>query len=180
MRPTSADGTRTAARMALALRNCLAYTGVYQRRHAQSRALCTEARAHADRSGRPRMLGRVLSFAADIHLRLGRYAEAKSLLRQAVHPVEEAGDVFLCARDLTRLGTAELGEGDPGAAVALHHQALIRHQLLSPLTEPGYDWLEMDIHSRLGHAYLAAGRVHEALGQFRAVLEVPGARGHRG
>ncbi|MGW6978961.1 BTAD domain-containing putative transcriptional regulator [Streptomyces sp. NPDC054932] len=252
------DGA-TDPRMALALRNCLAYTGVFQRRYAHSRALFTEAlhlsrrelcpdeevraliglasvevsvgegdraisrvtegmgrsrpphndwvasiafviqglahqlkgrneealagfaeaRTHADRSGRPRMLGRVLSFAADIHLRLGRYAEARSLLRQAVHLVEDAGDVFLCARGLTRLGTAELGVGDPGAAVALHHQALVQHQLLSPLTEPAYDWLEMDIRSRLGHAYLATGRIHEALGQFRAVLEVPGARGHR-
>ncbi|KOU25140.1 SARP family transcriptional regulator [Streptomyces sp. WM6372] len=244
----------TDPRMALALRNCLAYTGVYQRRYAPSRALFTEAlelsrrcldpveearaliglasvdvsvgegdqaisrvtaglnvsrpphnewvasiayviqglahqleqrneealacfaeaRTHADRSRRPRLLGRVLSFAADIHLRLGRYAEAKDLLRQAVHLVEEAGDVFLCARGLTRLGTAEQGEGDAGTAVTLHHQALIYHQLLSPLTEPAYDWLEMDIRSRLGRAYLATGRIHEALGQFQAVLDIPG------
>ncbi|MFE2245937.1 AfsR/SARP family transcriptional regulator [Streptomyces lavendulae] len=244
----------TDPRMAIALRNCSAYTGVYQRRYAYSRALFTEAldlsrhglepieearalvglasvdvsvgegeqaisrvaaglnvsraphndwvasiayviqglahqlerrnedalacfakaRTHADRSRRPRLLGRVLSFAADIHLRLGRYAEAKSLLRQAVHLVEEAGDVFLCARGLTRLGTAEQAEGDPGTAVALHHQALMQHRLLSPLTEPAYDWLEMDIRSRLGHAYLATGRIHAALAQFQAVLDVPG------
>ncbi|WP_327417296.1 AfsR/SARP family transcriptional regulator [Streptomyces sp. NBC_01233] len=249
----------TDPRMALALRNCLAYTAVYQRRYAQSRAVFTEAlhlsrrdldpieetraliglasvdvsvgeadraisrvteglrlsrpphndwvasiafviqglahqlegrneealasfaeaRTHADGSRRPRLLGRVLSFAADIHLRLGRYAEAKGLLRQAVHLVEEAGDVFLCARGLTRLGTAEQGEGDPGAAVALHHQALLQHRLLSPLTEPAYDWLEMDIRSRLGRAYLATGRIHEALGQFQAVLEARDARGDR-
>ncbi|MFF1341660.1 hypothetical protein ACFVYT_27750 [Streptomyces sp. NPDC058290] len=247
------DGA-TDPRMARALRNCLAYTGVFQRRYAQSRTLFTEAlhlsrrdldpaeearaliglasvevsvgegepaishdsawlglpepphndwvaamafviqglahqlegrneealagfaeaRTHADRSRRPRLLGRVLSFAADIHLRLGRYAEAMSLLRQAVLLVEEAGDVFLCARGLTRLGTAELGEGDPVAAIALHHQALRQNQLLSPFTEPGYDWLEMDIRSRLGRAYVVAGCIHEALGQFRAVLEVPG------
>ncbi|MEU9181803.1 tetratricopeptide repeat protein, partial [Streptomyces sp. NPDC048550] len=138
-----------------------------------------EARTHADRSRRPRMLGRVLSFSADIHLRLGRYAEAKSLLRQAVLLVEEAGDVFLCARGLTLLGTAELGEGDPVPAIALHHQALRQNQLLSPFTEPGYDWLEMDIRSRLRRAYVVAGCIHEALGQFRAVLEVPGGRAHR-
>ncbi|MCX4696185.1 BTAD domain-containing putative transcriptional regulator [Streptomyces sp. NBC_01408] len=246
----------TDPRMALALRNCLAYTGVYQRRYTQSRTVFTEAlhlsrrgldsieetraliglasvdvsvgeadqaisrvaealavyraphndwiasigfvikglahqlegrneealagfaeaRTHADRGRRPRMLGRVLSFAAEIHLRRGRYAEAKSLLRQAVHLVGEAGDVFLCACSLTRLGTAEQGVGDPGAAVALHHQALIQHQLLSPLTEPAYDWLEMDIRSRLGRAYLATGRIHEALGQFQAVLELPDRR----
>ncbi|MFF3085894.1 BTAD domain-containing putative transcriptional regulator [Streptomyces nojiriensis] len=253
------DGA-TDPRMALALRNCLAYTGVFQRRYTQSRTLFTEAlhlsrrdcdhaeetraliglasvdvsvgegdraiagvakglaasrppqndwiasigfviqglahqlegrneealagfaeaRTHADRSGRPRLLGRVLSFAADIHLRLGRYAEAKALLRQAVLLVEEAGDVFLCARGLTRLGTAELGEGDSAAAVALHHQALLQHQLLSPFTEPAYDWLEMDIRSRLGHAYLAAGLIGEALEQFRTVMGVPGARGQHG
>ncbi|MEV6727975.1 MULTISPECIES: BTAD domain-containing putative transcriptional regulator [unclassified Streptomyces] len=152
----------------------------FERRNEEALASFAEARTHADRSRRPRMLGRVLSFAAEIHLRLGRYAEAKSLLLRAVHLVEEAGDVFLCACSLTRLGTAVLGEGDPGAAVALHHQALIlQHQLLSPLTEPAYDWLETDIRSRLGRAYLAMGRIHEALGQFQAVLEVPGARGKR-
>lgn len=244
-------------RMAIALRNCLAFTGVYQRRYAQSRTLFTEAlhlsrrsrdpaeetrallglasvdlsvgesgraiarvtealglsrpvdndwvasmgfvihglahqlegrheealarfaeaRTHADRSGRPRMLGRVLSFAADVHLHLGRHAEAGILLRQAVQLVEEGGDAFLCARGLTRLGTAEQAEGNTDSAVVLHHQALHRHRLLSPLTEPGYDWLEMDIRSRLGRAYVATGRIDEALGQFRAVLEVPGRPG---
>lgn len=149
-------------------------------RNEEALASFAEARTHADRSRRPRMLGRVLSFSADIHLRLGRYAEAKGLLRQAVHLVEEAGDVFLCARGLTLLGTAELGEGDPAAAVAFHHQALIQHQLLSPLTEPAYDWLEVDIRSRLGFAYLAAGLIGEALEQFQTVLGVPGARGQRG
>lgn len=79
-------------------------------RNEEALASFAEARTHADGSRRPRLLGRVLSFAADIHLRLGRYAEAKGLLRQAVHLVEEAGDVFLCARGLTRLGTAEQGE----------------------------------------------------------------------
>ncbi|MFE3760712.1 hypothetical protein ACFXPI_02955 [Streptomyces sp. NPDC059104] len=58
--------------------------------------------------------------------------------------------------------------------MALHHQALRRHRLPSPLTEPGYDWLEMDIRSRLGRACVATGRVDEALGQFQAVLDVPG------
>ncbi|MBZ9639759.1 tetratricopeptide repeat protein [Streptomyces sp. PSKA30] len=104
------------------------------------------------------MLGRPLSCAADVHLRLGNHGEAKRLLRAAVDLVEQVGDTFLCARSLTRLGTAEQGEGNLGAAIALHHQALLQHRLLSPLTEPSYDWLEMDIRSRLGRAYLAAGR----------------------
>lgn len=37
----------------------------------------------------------------------------------------------------------------------------------------------MDIRSRLGRAYLAAGRVREAGEQFQAVLDVHGSRGHR-
>ncbi|MGO4456866.1 tetratricopeptide repeat protein [Streptomyces sp. M-16] len=146
-------------------------------RNEEALACFAEARTHADRSGRPRMRGRVLSFAADVHLHLGRHAEAGKLLRQAVHLVEEGGDVFLCARGLTRLGTAEQAEGDPDSAVALHHQALRQHRLLSPLTEPGHEWLEMDIRPRLGRAYAATGRVDEALGQFQAVLEVPGRPG---
>ncbi|WP_409471429.1 hypothetical protein [Streptomyces sp. HC307] len=76
---------------------------------------------------------------------------AKSLLREAVDLVEQVGDTFLCARSLTRLGTAEQGEGNPHAAIA---------------------WLEMDIRSRLGRAYLATGRLREAGEQFQAVLDV--------
>ncbi|MFJ6633960.1 BTAD domain-containing putative transcriptional regulator [Streptomyces sp. NPDC091376] len=151
----------------------------FQRRNEEALASFADARTHAEAGGRPRMLGRVLSCAADIHLRLGRYGEAKRLLRQAVHLVEQGGDIFLCARSLTRLGTAELGEGNASTAIALHHQALHQHQLLSPLTEPGYDWLEMDIRSRLGHAYVATGRIREARGQFETVVEVHDARARR-
>jgi tetratricopeptide (TPR) repeat protein len=147
-----------------------------------------------------------LSCAADAHLRLGHYGAAKSRFRQAIDLVQQGGDIFLCARNLTRLGTAEQGEGNPsaaialhlcarnltrlgtaersegnpGAAIALHHQALLlQHQLLNPLTDPNYDWLEMDIRSRLGHAYLAAGRVHEARREFQTVLDVHRARVRR-
>lgn len=125
------------------------------------------------------MLGRPLSCAADVHLRLGHYGEAKSLYREAIRLVEQVGDIFLCARSLTRLGTAEQGQGNPGPAIALHHQALLQHQLLNPLTDPSCDWLEMDIRSRLGRAYLATGRVREAREQFQTVLDVHGARAHR-
>ncbi|MFJ8013408.1 BTAD domain-containing putative transcriptional regulator [Streptomyces sp. NPDC096339] len=151
----------------------------FEGRNEKALASFAAARTHAEAAGRPRMTGRVLSCAADIHLRLGRHAEAEELLRTAVDLVAQGGDVFLCARSLTRLGTARQGGGDPGAAIALHHQALLQHRLLSPLTEPGYDWLEMDIRSRLGRAYTAAGRVREAREQFQAVLDVHAARGHR-
>ncbi|MFE2325864.1 BTAD domain-containing putative transcriptional regulator [Streptomyces sp. NPDC059385] len=151
----------------------------YEQRNEDALASFAVARTHAEAGGRLRMTGRVLSCAADIHLRLGRWTEAKRLLREAVDLVAQRGDVFLCARSLTRLGTAHQGEGDPGAAIALHHQALLQHGLLSPLTEPGYDWLEMDIRSRLGRAYVAAGRIHEARDQFQAVLDVHEARAHR-
>ncbi|MFE2019394.1 BTAD domain-containing putative transcriptional regulator [Streptomyces sp. NPDC059499] len=144
----------------------------FRRRNEEALACFADAHAHAERDGRPRVLGRTLTCAADVHLRLGHYGEARSRFRQAVELGEQVGDVFLCARSLTRLGTAERGEGNPGAAVALHHQALLQHQLLSPLTDPSYHWLEMDIRSRLGHAYLATGRVPEARRQFQAVLDV--------
>ncbi|MFF7602614.1 tetratricopeptide repeat protein [Streptomyces mirabilis] len=138
-----------------------------------------DARTHAEAGGRPRMLGKVLSCAADIHLGLSQYGEAKSLLREAIHLVEQVGDTYFCARGLTRLGTAEQGEGDPSAAISLHHQALLKHRLLSPLTEPGYNWLEMDIRSRLGRVYLATGRIQEAREQFQAVVAVHDALAHR-
>ncbi|MET8433309.1 BTAD domain-containing putative transcriptional regulator [Streptomyces sp900116325] len=152
----------------------------FERRNEEALACFADARTHAERDGRPRMLGRPLSCAADVHLRLGHYREAKHLLRQAVDLVQQGGDIFLCARSLTRLGTAEQGEGNLSAAIAFHHQALLlQRQLLSPLTEPSYEWLEMDIRSRLGRAYLASGRVREAREQFQAVLDVHGSRAHR-
>ncbi|MET7858479.1 BTAD domain-containing putative transcriptional regulator [Streptomyces sp. NPDC005318] len=165
------------ASMALVILGLAHYFG---RRNEEALACFADARTHAERDGRPRMLGRPLSCAADVHLRLGHYREAKHLLRQAVDLVQQGGDIFLCARSLTRLGTAEQGEGNLSAAIALHHQALfLQRQLLSPLTEPSYEWLEMDIRSRLGRAYVATGRVREAREQFQAVLEVHGSRAHR-
>ncbi|MFE5029259.1 BTAD domain-containing putative transcriptional regulator [Streptomyces sp. NPDC056656] len=139
-----------------------------------------DACTHAEKAARPHMLGRALSCAADAHLHLGHYGEAKRLLRRAVDQVQHAGDAFLCARSLTRLGTAEEAEGNPETAIGLHHQALLlQRRLMSPLTEPNYDWLEMDIRSRLGSAYVAAGRPYEASREFQAVLDLPRGRGRR-
>ncbi|MFD9500459.1 BTAD domain-containing putative transcriptional regulator [Streptomyces sp. NPDC060035] len=151
----------------------------FRLRNEEALACFADAHTLAERDSRPRVLGRTLTCAADVHLRLGHYDEARSRFRQAVELGEQVGDIFLCARSLTRLGTAERGGGNPGAAIALHHQALLQHQLLSPLTDPSYHWLEMDIRSRLGHAYLATGRVLEARQQFQAVLDVHEARAHR-
>lgn len=151
----------------------------FRRRNEEALACFADAHTHAERDARPRVLGRTLTCAADVHLRLGHYGEARSRFRQAVELGEQVGDIFLCARSLTRLGTAERGEGNPGAAIALHHQALLQHRLLSPLTDPSYHWLEMDIRSRLGHAYLATGRVPEARRQFQAVLDVHESRAPR-
>ncbi|SOD48962.1 DNA-binding transcriptional activator of the SARP family [Streptomyces sp. Ag82_G6-1] len=157
----------------------LGLTHQFQGRNEEALACFADALTHAQKSDRPHMLGRVLSCAADAHLRLGHYGEAKSRFRQAVELGQQVGDTFLCARSLTRLGTAERGDGNPSAAIPLHHQALLQHQLLSPITDPSYHWLEMDIRSRLGHAYLATGRVHEARRQFQAVLDAHGAHARR-
>ncbi|ADI09526.1 transcriptional regulator, SARP family protein [Streptomyces bingchenggensis BCW-1] len=136
------------------------------------------AHTHAKANGRPRMLSRVLALAADVHVGLGDYGEATTLLRRAADLVEQAGDSFLHALTLARLGTAEQGAGNLNDAIALHHQALAQHQELDPLTEPHYDRIEMDIRCRLGRAYVAAGRVGEAREQFRMALDVPGAAAH--
>jgi DNA-binding SARP family transcriptional activator len=156
------------ASMALVI---LGLTHQFEGRHEEALACFAFAQTHAERDGRPRVLGRTLTCAADAHLLLGHYDEAKRRFREAVELGEQVGDTFLCARSLTRLGTAERGEGNPAVAIALHQQALAQHQLLNPLTDPSYDWLEMDIRTRLGHAYLATGRVGEAHEQFQTVLE---------
>ncbi|QMV08709.1 NACHT domain-containing protein [Streptomyces lincolnensis] len=149
----------------------------FEGRNEEALACFAFAQTYAERDGRPRTLARALTCAADAHLRLGHYGEARNLFRHAIRLGEQVGDTFLCARSLTRLGTAERGEGNPSAAIALHHQALLQHRLLSPLTDPGYHWLEMDIRCRLGHAYVATGRVREASEQFQAVLDAR-ARAH--
>ncbi|MFE2046421.1 BTAD domain-containing putative transcriptional regulator [Streptomyces sp. NPDC059477] len=143
----------------------------FHRRNEEALACFADAYPHAEAIGRPRMLGRALSCAADAHLRMGQFTEAKHRLRAAVTLVDQVGDFFLCARSLTRLGTAEQADGDPEAAIALHYQALRQHQSLSRLTEPGYDWLEMDIRTRLGRAYLATGRWREAGREFQTVQD---------
>ncbi|MGW6410089.1 AfsR/SARP family transcriptional regulator [Streptomyces vinaceus] len=135
----------------------------------------TESAERAEVNGRPAMISRALSCAAEVHLGLGRFTEAKELLSRAAHLVQRAGDIPLTAITLSMLGTAELGGGNLDAAVALHHEALSRLQSLSPLDEPHQTRMEMDIRSRLGRAYSAAGRVREAGQQFRTVLAFPGA-----
>ncbi|GGU71076.1 SARP family transcriptional regulator [Streptomyces albospinus] len=149
-----------------------------QGRSDEALACFADARAHAEKNGRPRMISRVLACAADVHLDLGHHTEARTLFRHAADLVQQVGDVLLHSVTLTRLGSAEQNAGNLSAAMALHHQALARHRLLSPLTEPQCDRLEMDIRYRLGRAYVAAGRVAEAREQFRTALAVPGADGH--
>ncbi|MFE0335292.1 BTAD domain-containing putative transcriptional regulator [Streptomyces sp. NPDC058955] len=144
----------------------------FDRQNEQALACFADAFAHAEAIGRPRTMGRALSCAADAHLRLGRFKQAKRHLRAAVVLVDQVSDFFLCARSLTRLGTAEQADGDPEAAIVLHHQALRQHRSLSRLTEPSYDWLEMDIRARLGHAYLATGRWRQAEREFQTVRDI--------
>lgn len=144
----------------------------FQKRNDEALACFTEASVHAEPDGRPRMMGRPLSLAADVHLRLGKYDEAQHLLRRAVDLVQQSGDIFLCARSLTRLGTAEQATGHLATAIGLHLQALqVQQTMLSPLTEPSYEWLETDIRSRLARALAAAGRVREASEQLKVVLD---------
>ena len=149
-----------------------------QGRHDDAPACFTTARAHAETNGRPRVISRALVCLADVHLELGHYGEAKALLRPAAELMQRAGDVFLHALTLTRLGTAEHGEGNLTAATAVHHQALSQYRKLSPVTEPHYDRLEMHIRYRLGRTYSAAGRIAEAREQFRTALALPGADAH--
>ncbi|MEU1666024.1 BTAD domain-containing putative transcriptional regulator [Streptomyces sparsogenes] len=149
-----------------------------QGQNTEALAFFDSAHAHAETNGRPRMLSRVLTLAADVHVGLGDYSQATTLLRRAADLVQQAGDTFLAALTLARLGSAEQGAGNLSAAIALHHQALSQHRLLSPLTEPHYDRIEMDIRCRLGRAYAAEGRVREAQEQFRLALAVPRASAH--
>ncbi|MFC9235704.1 BTAD domain-containing putative transcriptional regulator [Streptomyces decoyicus] len=149
-----------------------------QRRCEEALACFAAARAHAETNGRPRMISMASGNAAGVHLDLGQYAEAKILYRRAADLAQRVGDVLMHALVLTRLGTAEHGEGNLSAAAALHHQALSQHRTLSPLTEPNCDRLEMDIRYRLGRTYSAAGRVAEAREQFRTALALPGADEH--
>ncbi|OMI39578.1 AfsR/SARP family transcriptional regulator [Streptomyces sparsogenes] len=149
-----------------------------QGQNREALACFDSAHAHAETNGRPRMLSRVLTLAADVHVGLGDYGQATTLLRRAADLVQQAGDTFLAALTLARLGSAEQGAGNLSAAITLHHQALSQHRLLSPLTEPHYDRIEMDIRCRLGRAYAAEGRVREAQEQFRLALAVPRASAH--
>lgn len=149
-----------------------------QGRHEEALTCFDTALPHAEKNGRPRMISMALANAADIHQGLGDHGEATRLLRRAADLAQQLGDVLLHALYLTRLGSAEHGGGNLSAAVALHHQALSRQRLLSPLTEPNCDRLEMEIRCRLGRTHLSAGRVAEAEEQFRTALAVPGAAEH--
>ena len=146
-----------------------------QGRNEEALGHLADACTHAEKNGRPRMLSRALTCVADVRLALGHYGEAKSLLRRAAGLLEQAGDILLHTLVLTRLGTAEEGEGNLSAAVALHHEALAQQEKLSPLNDPNCVRLEMHIRCRLGVTYSAAGSAATAREQFRTALALPGA-----
>ncbi|GAA2035664.1 AfsR/SARP family transcriptional regulator [Nocardiopsis rhodophaea] len=138
------------------------------------------AYTHAETNGRPIVLSQAMACIADVHLSLGNHHEARDLLHRASDLAAQGGAALLHALLLARLGTAEEGVGDLGHAFARHHEALSRHGLLDPRTEPQYNRLEMDIRCRLGQTYARAGQLSEAREQFRAALAVPGAEAHAG
>jgi Flp pilus assembly protein TadD len=137
--------------------------------HATALAL---ALALAEKNGRPRAITNALCFAADNHLAVGRYAEAKNLLRRAAELAREAEDLPLRAASLSRLATVEHIQGSLHSAVDTHHRALAA---LTPHTSAG---LEMEVRIRLGSTYAAAGRRAEARQEFRTALSLPGAGDH--
>lgn len=132
---------------------------------------------HAEASDRPHLVSRALCGIADVQLALGRHDTARDMFRRAMDLIAQDDGLFQ-ALLLTRLGTAEEGTGDADSALAHHHEALARHDLLDPVAEPQYYRLEMDIRCRLGQTYAATGRRREAREQFQAALAVPGAEAH--
>ncbi|MFI9106480.1 AfsR/SARP family transcriptional regulator [Streptomyces fildesensis] len=144
----------------------------HQGRYEDALAYFATSLAFAEKIDRPRMISKTLCHAAEVHLDLGRHVEARSLLRRAAELAREVGDLPLRAVSLSRLGAAEHGEGDLPSAVALHHEAL------SALNEHTSTALEMEVRSRLGSTYAAAGRRTEAEQQFRTALALAGAMDH--
>ncbi|MFE2236212.1 BTAD domain-containing putative transcriptional regulator [Streptomyces sp. NPDC059442] len=143
-----------------------------QGRHEEAFAHNAAALAIAEKNGRPRAISNVLCFAADTHLALGQYTEAKDLLRRAAELAREAEDLPLRAASLSRLATVEQLEGSLHAAVETHHRAL------AALTRHASAGLEMEVRIRLGSTYAAAGRRTEARQEFQAALSLPGAGDH--
>ncbi|WP_426362543.1 AfsR/SARP family transcriptional regulator [Streptomyces sp. E-08] len=143
-----------------------------QGRHEQALELYSAALALAERSGRPRTISSALCFVAEALLALGRTTEAVGLLRRAADLAREADDAPLRAAALSRLATAEHAEGRLRAAVDTHHEAL------STLTGHTSTWLEMEVRTRLGSTYAAAGRRAEAHQEFRTALSLPDAVDH--
>ncbi|MFG2867273.1 BTAD domain-containing putative transcriptional regulator [Streptomyces sp. NPDC048338] len=143
-----------------------------QGRHEKAFEHNAAALAIAEKNGRPRTISNVLCFAADTHVALGQYTEAKDLLRRAAELAREAEDLPLRAASLSRLATVEQLEGRLHAAVETHHRALAA---LTPHASAG---LEMEVRIRLGSTYAAAGRRTEARHEFQAALALPGAGDH--
>jgi tetratricopeptide (TPR) repeat protein len=143
-----------------------------QGQHEQAFEHNATALALAEKNGRPRAISNALCFAADTHLAVGQYAEAKNLLRRAAELAREAEDLPLRAASLSRLATVEHLQGSLHSAVDTHHEALAT---LTPHTSAG---LEMEVRIRLGSTYAAAGRRAEARQEFRTALALPGAGDH--
>jgi tetratricopeptide (TPR) repeat protein len=140
-----------------------------QGRHEQAFEHNAAALAVAEQHGRPRTISNVLCFVADTHVAVGRYTEAKDLLRRAAELAGDAEDLPLHAASLSRLATVEHLQGSLHSAVDTHHKALAT---LTGHTSAG---LEMEVRIRLGSTYAAAGRRAEARQEFQTALSLPGA-----
>ncbi|MFI9121186.1 AfsR/SARP family transcriptional regulator [Streptomyces bikiniensis] len=143
-----------------------------QGRYEEALGFYATALALAEKNGRPRTIAGSLCFVAEAQLALGRTAEAVGLLRRAADLAREVEDPPLRAATLSRLAAAEHARGRLGPAVDAHHEAL------SALTRHTSTWLEMQVRTRLGDTYAAAGRHAEARREYEAVLALPGAEQH--
>ena len=133
-------------------------------RHREPRDCCAHVLALAEKANSPRATAKALCYSAGLYLELSQHSDAANELRRAVELAEQIGDVPVFTYALTRLGTAEQGLGNIGAALELHRRAL------AAITDQTAAVLEMEVRNRLGDSHLAAGDFAQAQRQFERVL----------
>lgn len=124
------------------------------------RALSLTPNGHPDQA-------RNLKEYAAIETRLGRLADAESLLREAIDAAQKSGDVRMCAAVKSSLAEFMLSNlGDPERSSALHAEAL------ADLESDGASLEMAEVLSRIGGRAFMFGQFEQAIERSTQALKI--------
>jgi serine/threonine-protein kinase len=122
-------------------------------------------RIDTELAGQPGLQAEMAGLIGDIHLRLGEYDRAESLIERALTLVEPKEDRLATAQRLRLRGLVDQRQGD-------YEQALRWYDQAESMLEPGDDpMLSIALHSARASTQMEQGNLAGAEGSYRLVID---------